>query len=46
VVTALRATFDQIMANKRLADADGQVASMQEIFDLIYLDELKERYVR
>lgn len=49
IVRALRTTFGAIMAERRLADADGNVASMQDIFDLIYLDELKEnedRYVR
>lgn len=49
IVTALRSTFATIMADRRLADADGQVSTMDEIFDLIYLDELKEneaRYIR
>jgi phosphoenolpyruvate phosphomutase len=49
IVKALRETFDSIMAEKCLADGDGHVASMDEIFRLIYLDELKEneaRYVR
>lgn len=49
IVNALRMTFATIMDNRRLADADDQVASMQDIFDLIYLDELKEneaRYLR
>jgi phosphoenolpyruvate phosphomutase len=49
IVQALRSTFDSIMANRQLADADGQVVSMDEVFDLIYLDELKEneaRYLR
>lgn len=49
IVKSLRDTFGTIMAHKRLADADGQVVSMDEIFRLIYLDELKEneaRYVR
>lgn len=49
VVSALRSTFRAIMTNKRLADADGQVASMQEIFDLVYVDELRDneaRYIR
>jgi phosphoenolpyruvate phosphomutase len=49
VVSALRSTFRAIMANKRLADADGHVASMQEIFDLVYVDELRDneaRYIR
>ncbi len=49
VVKALRGTFETLMANKRLADADEHVSSMEAIFDLIYLDELKKnekRYVR
>jgi phosphoenolpyruvate phosphomutase len=49
IVKALRSTFDSIMANRQLADADGQVVSMDDVFDLIYLDELKEneaRYLR
>jgi phosphoenolpyruvate phosphomutase len=49
IVTTLRDTFGAIMENRRLADANGRVASMQDIFDLIYLDELKEneaRYLR
>ena len=47
--TTLRDTFGAIMEHRRLADANGRVASMQDIFDLIYLDELKEneaRYLR
>jgi phosphoenolpyruvate phosphomutase len=49
IVRAMRTTFGAIMANRRLADADEHVVSMQKIFDLIFLDELKEneaRYVR
>ena len=49
VVKALRGTFEALMANKRLADADEHVSPMEAIFDLIYLDELKKnekRYVR
>jgi phosphoenolpyruvate phosphomutase len=49
IVKALRSTFESIMANRQLADADGQVVSMDEIFELIFLDELKEneaRYLR
>ncbi len=49
IVRALRTTFGAIMEHKRLADADHHVVSMNEIFDLIYLDELKEneaRYLR
>jgi phosphoenolpyruvate phosphomutase len=49
VVKALQSTYGAIMRNRCLADADEQVADMDEIFRLIYLDELKEneaRYVR
>jgi phosphoenolpyruvate phosphomutase len=49
IVKALRATFGSIMANRQLSDADDQVVSMEEIFDLIYVEELKEneaRYLR
>ncbi len=49
IVQALRATFGSIMANRQLADADDQVVSMEEVFDLIFVDELKEneaRYLR
>jgi phosphoenolpyruvate phosphomutase len=49
IVKSLQETFAAVMANKRLADGDDQVVSMDEIFRLIYLDELKEneaRYVR
>lgn len=49
IVRALRDTFGTIMDAKRLSAADDQVVSMDEIFRLIYLDELKEneaRYVR
>jgi phosphoenolpyruvate phosphomutase len=49
IVHALRKTFATIMDNRRLADADDHVVSMQDVFDLIYLDELKEneaRYLR
>jgi phosphoenolpyruvate phosphomutase len=49
IVKSLRDTFSTIMEHKRLADADDQVVSMDEIFRLIYLDELREneaRYVR
>jgi hypothetical protein len=48
-VRALQQTFGSILINKRLADADDQVVGMDEIFRLIYLNELKEneaRYVR
>ena len=49
IVRALRSTFDSIMANRQLGDADGQVVSMDDVFELIYVDELKEneaRYIR
>ena len=49
IVKALRSTFGNVMRAKRLADADHQVVSMDEVFDLIYLDELREneaRYIR
>jgi phosphoenolpyruvate phosphomutase len=49
IVRALRDTFGTVMDAKRLSAADDQVVSMDEIFRLIYLDELKEneaRYVR
>jgi phosphoenolpyruvate phosphomutase len=49
IVKALQETFGAVMSNKRLADADEHVVGMDEIFRLIYLDELKEneaRYVR
>ena len=49
IVKALRSTFGNIMTDKRLANADHEVVSMDEVFELIYLDELKEneaRYIR
>jgi len=49
IVKALRETFGAIMEDRRLADADGLVVSMDDVFELIYVDELKEneaRYVR
>jgi phosphoenolpyruvate phosphomutase len=49
IVKALQDTFAAVMANKRLADADEHVVPMDEVFRLIYVDELKEneaRYVR
>jgi len=49
IVKALQGTFETVMAAKRLADADEHVVSMEEVFRLIYVDELKEneaRYVR
>jgi phosphoenolpyruvate phosphomutase len=49
VVKALQSTYGAIMQNRHLVDADEHVADMDEIFRLIYLDELKDneaRYVR
>jgi len=49
VVKALQETFGLLMENKRLADANDHVVSMDEIFRIIYVDELREneaRYVR
>jgi phosphoenolpyruvate phosphomutase len=49
IVKALQATFEAVMTNKRLADAEQHVVPMEEVFRLIYVDELKEneaRYVR
>lgn len=49
VVKALRNTFGAVMASKRLADAEGTMASLDEIFQLVYVDELREneaRYLR
>jgi phosphoenolpyruvate phosphomutase len=49
IVKALQTTFETVMAHKRLADADEHVVPMEEVFRLIYVDELKEneaRYVR
>jgi phosphoenolpyruvate phosphomutase len=49
IVSALRSTFGTIMANRRLADAEQKVATMEEIFELVYVDELREnedRYIR
>ena len=49
IIKALRTTFGAVMEHRRLADADQHVVSMQDVFDLIYLDELKEneaRYLR
>ncbi len=49
ITKALQTTFGTVMTNKRLADAGDQVVSMDEIFRLIYVDELREneaRYVR
>ncbi len=49
VVKALHDTFGVLMKNKRLSDGNDYVVSMDEIFRIIYVDELKEneaRYVR
>jgi phosphoenolpyruvate phosphomutase len=48
-VKALQETFGMLMKNKRLADANDNVVSMEEIFRIIYVEELKaneDRYVR
>jgi phosphoenolpyruvate phosphomutase len=48
-VRALQETFGHIMTNKRLADASDTVVPMEEVFRLIYVEELKkneDRYVR
>src|ERR1019366_8170313 len=48
-VKALQETFGLLMKNKRLADANDEVVSMDEVFRIIYVDELREnedRYVR
>ncbi|MFI5036454.1 MAG: isocitrate lyase/phosphoenolpyruvate mutase family protein [Acidimicrobiales bacterium] len=49
IVKTLQETFGTLMKNRRLADANDSVVSMEEIFRLIYVDELKaneDRYVR
>jgi phosphoenolpyruvate phosphomutase len=49
IVKSLRETFGTIMENRRLADADGLVVEMDDVFELLFVDELKEneaRYVR
>ena len=49
IVRALQDTFASVMAHRRLADAAEHVVPMDEVFRLIYVDELKEneaRYVR
>jgi phosphoenolpyruvate phosphomutase len=49
IVKALRSTFSKVIRDKQLSSADHEVVSMAEVFDLIYLDELKEneaRYIR
>ena len=49
MVKALQTTFGAVMAEKHLADGNDHVVPMDEIFRLVYVDELKgneERYVR
>jgi phosphoenolpyruvate phosphomutase len=49
IVRALQTTFGAVLKSRRLADGNDQVVSMEEIFRLIYVDELREneaRYVR
>lgn len=49
IVRVLQDTFGILMSQRRLADANDKVASMDEIFRLVYVDELREneaRYVR
>jgi phosphoenolpyruvate phosphomutase len=49
IVKALQTTFGAIMSEKRLADGNEHVVPMDEIFRLIYVDELRAneaRYVR
>jgi phosphoenolpyruvate phosphomutase len=49
IIRALQSTFETVMADRRLADAGDQVVDMDEVFRLIYVDELKAneaRYVR
>jgi phosphoenolpyruvate phosphomutase len=49
IIRALRSTFGTVMENRQLSDADDQVVSMDDVFELIYVDELKEneaRYLR
>jgi len=49
IVKSLRETFGTIMQNRRLADADDMVVEMDDVFELLFVDELKEneaRYVR
>lgn len=49
IVKALQTTFFDIMKNRCLADANDEVVDMDEVFRLIYVNELKEneaRYVR
>jgi phosphoenolpyruvate phosphomutase len=49
IVKSLRETFGAVMENRRLADGDDLVVEMDDVFDLLFVDELKEneaRYVR
>jgi len=49
IAKALQDTFGMLMEKKRLADGNSNVVSMDEIFRIIYVDELKaneDRYVR
>jgi phosphoenolpyruvate phosphomutase len=49
IVKALQETFGAVMAERRLADGNAGVVSMDEVFRIIYVDELREneaRYVR
>jgi len=49
IVKALQDTFGVLMSDRRLADANDKVVSMDEIFRIVYVDELQEneaRYVR
>jgi phosphoenolpyruvate phosphomutase len=49
IVRSLQETFQTIMKNRCLADANDEVVDMDEVFRLIYVNELKEneaRYVR
>jgi phosphoenolpyruvate phosphomutase len=49
VVKALQETFRGIMERRSLSGADGHAADMEEIFRLVYVDELRAneaRYVR
>lgn len=46
VVKALQETFDAIMRRRCLADGDDHVVDMEEIFRLVYVEELKENEAR
>jgi len=49
IVKTLQDTFGAIMAQRRLADANDRVVSMDEVFRILYVDELRDneaRYVR